>query len=378
MRVAYVCADPGVPVFGTKGASVHIQEIVRAFRDRGDEVVVYATRRGDHPPADLADLRVIERRVARGDDRMRERAVADAAAELADAVVADGCDLVYERFSLFAAIGARVARSLPIRAVLEVNAPLIDEQRTHRVLVDENLAAATARTALTAADVVACVSAPVADWARAHGAIAPIVAPNGVNTARIRPSIVRPAEGEPFAVGFVGTLKPWHGVDVLIDAMGLLAASDHPSRLVVIGDGPAGADLRRHAAERGVDAVFHGAVAPDAVPGLLATLDVGVASYRAGDAYFSPLKVCEYLAAGVPVVASRLGQLPDLVQSGRTGLLTDPGDVQALAGALARLRDRPALRARMGAAARERAVAAHDWSRVLSGILASLPREDAA
>ena len=47
MRVAYICADPGVPVFGTKGASVHVQEIVRALRRAGHEVVVHAARRGD-------------------------------------------------------------------------------------------------------------------------------------------------------------------------------------------------------------------------------------------------------------------------------------------------------------------------------------------
>ena len=55
-RVAYVCADPGIPVFGTKGASVHIQELVRAWRRRGADVEVYAVRRGSEVPADLADL----------------------------------------------------------------------------------------------------------------------------------------------------------------------------------------------------------------------------------------------------------------------------------------------------------------------------------
>nr|WP_031283401.1 hypothetical protein [Kocuria sp. UCD-OTCP] len=59
MRLAYVCADPGVPVFGTKGASVHVQEILRAWRARGAEVRLYATRVGDDVPADLADVPVV-------------------------------------------------------------------------------------------------------------------------------------------------------------------------------------------------------------------------------------------------------------------------------------------------------------------------------
>jgi len=375
MRVAYVCADPGVPVFGSKGASVHIQEIVRVFRARGDDVVVYTARRGDLPPRDLADLAVVERRVPRtADAAQRERSIADTAAALAAQVLADGCDLVYERFSLFAAVGADVASRLGVPVVLEVNAPLIDEQRTHRVLVDEPGSERAAHRALSTASVVACVSSPVAVWAEAHGARDTVVAPNGVNVDRIRPATRRAPADEPFRIGFVGTLKPWHGVDVLVEAMTHVGASPGRAvRLVVIGDGPAGAELRRQADEAGVAAVFHGAVAPEDMPGMLTALDVGVAPYRAADAYFSPLKVCEYLAAGLPVVASRVGQVPQLVQDGRTGILTPPGDPVALADALRVLRDDIVLRDRLGQAARARAVAAHDWRSVLSLILQALP-----
>ena len=73
MRVSYVCIDPGVPVFGAKGASVHVQEVVRALRRAGHEVVVYTTRRGDLVPADLADLEVVEAPVRATDPARRER-----------------------------------------------------------------------------------------------------------------------------------------------------------------------------------------------------------------------------------------------------------------------------------------------------------------
>ena len=59
-RVAYLCADPGVPVFGTKGSSVHVQEIVRAWRGTGAAVTVYCTLLGTERPSDLADLDVVE------------------------------------------------------------------------------------------------------------------------------------------------------------------------------------------------------------------------------------------------------------------------------------------------------------------------------
>ncbi|WP_159500663.1 glycosyltransferase family 4 protein [Microbacterium sp. 18062] len=374
MRVAYLCADPGIPVFGTKGASVHVQEIVRAFLARGDGVTVYCVRRGSDVPDDLSEVPVVEMRVRADTPAGREERIAQVSRDLADRAAADGCDLVYERFSLFSRAGGAVARATGARSILEVNAPLVEEQREHRVLVDEAGAVAAARDALRGADVVACVSEPVARWARGNGAANVVVAPNGVDTDRICPAA--PAFGGPLRVGFVGTLKPWHGVETLIDAMGLVEERHGGgARLVIVGDGPEAASLRRRALDRSVEVEFTGAVAPSTIPSRLSGLDVGVAPYpAAGDDYFSPLKVFEYLAAGLPVVASRVGQIPGIVEHGVTGLLVAPGSPEALAEALASLRDAPVALRAMAAAAREAAVARHDWSRVLAGILAAAPR----
>ncbi|HLS33363.1 MAG TPA: glycosyltransferase, partial [Brevibacterium sp.] len=236
-RVAYVCVDPGIPVFGTKGASVHIQEVVRVLRDRGADVTVYAARRGTaEAPADLADLPVVHVPVGSGETAARERAQADAAREIAHRVLADGTDLVYERYSLFSDVLARTAAE-GVPGVLEVNAPLIDEQREHRELIDGEGALAALRTQAAAASRIACVSGPVACWVRTTAGLDRddarcLVAPNGVNTRRLRPgrahagqSSLRQesqatADGQgPTRVVFVGTLKPWHGTDVLLDAL---------------------------------------------------------------------------------------------------------------------------------------------------------------
>ncbi|AQP44067.1 glycosyltransferase family 4 protein [Tessaracoccus flavus] len=365
MRIAYVSVDPGIPVFGTKGASVHIQEVVRELIARGHDVTVYATRIGDDVPADLADLRVVPVKVAKGDPAARERAQQDASAEMVTRILADGADLVYERYSLFSTVLARVTAASDAVGVLEVNAPLIDEQKKHRDMVDENGAWAALRAQVHAAAATICVSDPVSAWVRRHtdGDRVHTVA-NGVSVTRILPQ----PEDDDVVVTFVGTLKPWHGTSVLIDAAGM---AREPWTVRVVGDGPERAALEAQAARLGVDVDFRGAVAPEEMPAHLAGSAIGVAPYPAsvedGDQYFSPLKVYEYLAAGLPVVASSVGQLPGIITD--EGVLVAPSDPAALARALDRLAADPESRRAMGAKARERAVSDHSWSGVVDSIL---------
>ena len=362
MRIAYVCLDPGIPVFGTKGASVHIQEVVREYRRRGHDVTVYATRRGSNVPDDLAELRIVDVPITTRDEEERERAQQAASASVSDMVRAGGYDLVYERYSLFSTVIAECG----VPGILEVNAPLIDEQRTHRVLVDEQAADAALQEQVQAALATICVSDPVRDWviARTEGTRV-FTVPNGVNVHRITPQPESP--GAP-VVTFVGTLKPWHGVDVLLRAR---AQAHKDWKLRIIGDGPMRAELDDLARSLGIDVDFRGAVAPDAIPQHMAGTAIGVAPYPAmdtdSDQYFSPLKVYEYMAAGLPVVASRVGQLPEIM--GESAYLVPPSDPEALAEALDALVANPVERARVGSDNRRQAEREHSWTGTVDHIL---------
>ena len=363
MHTAYVCLDPGIPVFGTKGASVHIQEVVREYRRRGHDVTVYATRRGSDVPDDLAELRIVDVPITTRDEEERERAQQAASASVSDMVRAGGYDLVYERYSLFSTVIAECG----VPGILEVNAPLIDEQRTHRVLVDEQAADAALQEQVQAALATICVSDPVRDWviARTEGTRV-FTVPNGVNVHRITPQPESP--GAP-VVTFVGTLKPWHGVDVLLRAR---AQAHKDWQLRIMGDGPMRAELDDLARSLGIDVDFRGAVAPDAIPQHMAGTAIGVAPYPAmdtdSDQYFSPLKVYEYMAAGLPVVASRVGQLPEIM--GESAYLVPPSDPEALAEALDALVANPVERAQVGSDNRRQAEREHSWTGTVDHILA--------
>ncbi|MVA77495.1 glycosyltransferase [Auraticoccus sp. F435] len=376
MRIAYVCPDPGVPVFGTKGSSVHVRELVRTMRRHGHEVVLYCLRRGGEAPPDLADVAVTELplpRTAAGLER--ELAIRDRVRQLQQRVVADGpWDLVHERYALWSAGAADRGPDGP-PSVLEVNAPLPEEAARHRGLVQREQAEAVTRAALAGADVVSAVSDPVADWCRRSGAApqAVLTVPNGVDVHRIRPVVRRAGPG--WTLGFTGTFRPWHGTGTLVEAFAVLARRDAGVRLLMVGDGPQLPAVRQRVAELGLEprVELTGALPHEEVVASLGRMDVAVAPYDdPGQDYFSPLKVFEYLAAGLPVVASDVGQLRELLTPGGrpAGCLTAPGDVDALVRGCELARRQAAA---WGVRGRQLAVERHSWDGVWSRLQQALP-----
>jgi glycosyltransferase involved in cell wall biosynthesis len=383
MRIAYCCADPGIPVFGHKGGSRHVQEMLRALRALGHAVTLFATRRGGLPPTALADLPVVTLpAIPREPPTERERAALDANPRIRDSILAHGpFDLVYERYALWSWAGMASARALGVPGVLEVNAPLIEEQARYRVLCDRETALAVTRRTLDEARLLVAVSDGVRDWlagfAETDGKIA--VIPNGVDPERfaaVSAVATRSAESDALTLGFVGSLKPWHGLDRLIDAFAVFRYRHPASRLLIVGDGPERAACEERASALGLDAslIFTGAVPAEQVPGLLAAIDIAVAPYPpSAGFYFSPLKVYEYMAAGRAVVASRIGQIDGLIEDGVTGRLYPPGDQGALIEVLDQLARSPDERARLGAAARAKVSAEHTWRSVAQRILERVP-----
>jgi glycosyltransferase involved in cell wall biosynthesis len=161
-------------------------------------------------------------------------------------------------------------------------------------------------------------------------------------------------------------------LETLVEAFALLHQRNPDMRLLIVGDGPIRQALEENLSFRGLRKAAHftGAVSHDGVPGLLTSMDVAVAPYpESPHFYFSPLKVFEYMAAGLPIVASRIGQLADVLQHERTGLLCLPGSAAGCAQAVERLRGDPFLCESLGRAARAAVLEKHTWEAVVKRVL---------
>jgi glycosyltransferase involved in cell wall biosynthesis len=379
MRIAFVCTDRGVPIFGSKGCSIHVQEVVRAMARTGARVQVFAGRRPEEEtPPGLEDITVCALPLLpKGELASREQSALGQNPILRERLERDGpFDLIYERYALWSYAAMEYARDQGIPGVLEVNAPLIEEQARYRGLVDREEALAATRRAFRAASALVAVSHEIAAYLRQFvGAAGRVhVIPNGVNLDRFQPGVPPslPASPGQFTVGFVGSLKPWHGLPTLIRAFRLLQDRFSNVRLLIVGDGPERTQVERLLEEHGVlkHTQMTGKVPSWDVPGLLTSMDVAAAPYHGlADFYFSPLKVYEYLASGVPVVTSRIGQLATLIRDNQTGLLCRPDDPEELASALERLHKDPELCSRLGQQGRAQVLSNHSWQSVVDRIL---------
>jgi glycosyltransferase involved in cell wall biosynthesis len=299
-----------------------------------------------------------------------------------------GPSVIYQRHSVLSLSGLALARKLGLPLVLEVNGSEVWARKTWSRLHLERLAVAMEGAAFRGADRVVAVSEELAAIVIAAGAdpARVVVNPNGVDLEAYAPgtsgAAVRAALGIPAGAVvcvFLGTFTRWHGVLFLAENLPALLARHPELRFLWIGDGDLRPEVERRLGEAGAAGRVHftGLLPPARVPEHLFACDLAVSPHLpledGSPFFFSPVKLFEYMAAGRPVVASRLGQNARVVADGETGILYPPGDGAAFREAVSRLVEDPGLRLRMGRRARAAAEANHTWEanvrRALSGFV---------
>jgi glycosyltransferase involved in cell wall biosynthesis len=377
VRILYVASDQVVP--GRTGGSVHVLEVARGLAARGHEVhaVVQA---GDGSAAREQKDGVVWHRVRWWPRhrlfRFRARAGVEAVAEDVRPHV------VMERYYNFGGEGIRTAAARGVPSLLEVNSPVVDEPGSFKAVLDRLALVQPLRRyreglCRQASALVSPLPAIVPEFAR--GRTHQVTW--GANVESFHPArrsqAARRGLGVPdgaTAVLFSGSFRPWHGVHVLEEAARRLA--DQPAIFfLLVGGGEAGPG-------RGYRGRRLGAVAYERMPEIVAAADVGVAPYdtarlrqlRLGF-YWSPLKVFEYMASGLPTVTIPRVPLDDIVREGQEGLHFREGNADDLARVLRRLAEDPGLRVRLGAKARTRVVERYSWARhceQLEGVMGGL------
>ncbi|WP_078118917.1 glycosyltransferase family 4 protein [Thiosocius teredinicola] len=330
---------------------IHIREIIGSLRDSGHEVNEVALVLSDAPKPATGDADAKPSMLSRLKDNLPDlfRELAEIGYNLVgffkllSAARRIKPDFIYERYALFNFSGVLVARVLKIPVILEVNSPLAMEQADLGQQKLGGLARRAERWICNHATVVITVSTPLKQILVDMGVEAEriVVMSNGVDPERFHGrrdagDAVRARFGldGKRVVGFVGWVREWHGIEDLVRGMPDWPADLGDVHLLVIGDGPARADIEAAARAVGVAERVHvtGAVEHAQIVEYLAAIDVAL--QPAATTYASPMKIFEYLAMAKPVVSVDQGNTREILTEGENALFFPPGDRPAFVDAV--------------------------------------------
>lgn len=388
MKILYVSLDPRQPFHARTGGATHMREMIRALKEEGQQVETLAPQsgfsqgRGLKPRVftktikavvpgrlwllarDLNDIRL---------DRKEE-------SRIKDAVKTFSPNVIYERNAYLFASGARVAAEIGVPYFLEINAPTAIERR-------ENFGAPLAAWHQRiesfqhrVAGGIVVVSEPLKRYLVEAGVERKKirVVPNGVRLDRFegcreKGRDLREKLGlDGPIIGFVGSFASHHGLNRLFEAMPKVREAFPAAAALVVGGGPLLNSVQGLASGLGHGAVkFVGEVDPEDVPGYISVFDVGVLPRTAE--YCSPIKLFEYGAVGVPVIAPRTAPVSEIMGAKGNGIVIDEGD--SMADAIIKLLSKPDKAKAMGESFRKLVIEQYTWRHAARRVIAFIEEQ---
>lgn len=376
MKILYVALKESLP--GSHGGAVHIAEVAQQLARRGHRLVVVVQKRVGQVDREMRDGYEIVRVAARSNFLLfqLEPRVRALIAEFAP-------DVLMERYYNFSGAGVLAARHVNLPALLEVNAPMMDPPGTNKYRADKFLFGQMMRMARAQAEGAKRIVTPLAvtvPFPELRDKVREI--PWGANIELFDRARLRAQEIDALrrdlnpknkrVVVFLGSYRPWHGVREFVQTAEKIAGERDDILFLMIGAGDLFKELRTRVEQANLQGkiVLTGAIRYEQVPYYLAVGDIGVAPFnttvhpplRVGF-YWSPLKVHEYMAMGLPVVTINVPGLDEIARDGLEGLLYPENDLNALRAAILRLADDAALAERLGRAGRARVVEHFSWQK---------------
>lgn len=386
MKILY-CAL-AIDIAGSHGGATHVQEVTNGLAALGHEVRVIARGTAPTNPHERLHARV----TLLGPPPKLAWTVTPRVRQVAARWQPD---IIMERFYTFAGGGIIAAHARAIPAILEVNAPIFDPPGSPKERVDRLTGHPMRRWATQQCRWANAIVTPLATTVPTEVRDKVIPLQWGANvrlfdparyprTASAAHDLRRRYGIPPHApvVGFVGSFRAWHGAAEAMRAFRLVREQIPDAHLLLVGDGP-----ERHMLEQTIresstaGVVFTGAIPYRDVPQHLAICDLAVTPFvpslhaplQCFGFYWSPLKVFEAMAMGIPVVTTAVAPLTEIVRG--AGIAVPEQDTTALASAIVALLHDPQQRATMGAAGRARVVAEWSWAahcRHLDAIMTNL------
>jgi len=355
MRILYVASDQTLP--GETGGSVHVHEVSRELGKRGHDVHAVVQDRGlGDTAADGYSIHRIRWSPPHRFFRFRARP------QIAALIDRLEPDVLMERYYNFGGEGILAAATARIPSLLEVNSPVVDHPGSLKAVLDTLLIARPMRAyrerlVRSASALISPIKEIVPEFAREKthtvtwGADVEAFQPARRSESRRQGWGATP---QTCVVLFSGSHRPWHGVETLLGAARRL--KDRSDVIFVLAGGD----------HDGVATDFHGRflgrVPYRDMPEVTASADISVAPYDRSKLrslelgfFWSPLKIFEALASGVPVITLDIAPLNDIVRDGREGVFFKENDADDLARVISSLADDRPGREAMGIRARERA-----------------------
>jgi glycosyltransferase involved in cell wall biosynthesis len=333
------------------GQSVHIDEMIHAMRKLGHKVVIVEPRR-------------IEATAEPIESQLLPQAIYELFelgysilefVKLSVAAILHHPDFLYERENLFMLSGLCVSKLFGLPYLLEVNAPLAEERNRYGGLHWKKLARWTEIVCWKNASFVLPVTDVLAGYIRKEGVPNSRIAvtPNGVdpNIFFERDRVEAKQKiglADRLVLGFVGYVRDWHGLDVVVDILAKKPSLQN-AYLLVVGDGPARASLESQARRLGVSdrLRFTGTMPRQALPDLIAAFDLALQPLVTP--YASPLKLFEYMAQGCTIIAPATPNILEILEDHKDSYLYS--EPEQFSEAIEFLAGDSVARARLGQAA---------------------------